>query len=191
MPVTVARITFPPSGVRHFWKSEKLICVITLSICFWLLELSKMLATSHSPLTRLKNFFLPLKAAVFQLPSNWDVLSLCIRQIMGGMDGNKAGKGWQRDKETKRHCYVHMSNNDSQYSRSLKATWFSKVTLLYWCEISQVTSWFLSGRGGFHLTGQQWHDRSVSMGTHLSLTWSMAKVLEGNHQWGLQDCRQN
>lgn len=126
--------------------------------------------------------------------SKWDVLSLCRAQVMGSeeketyqRERKEKGQEAERQRDQKKLLWACVCWWQWELICSLIASWLSKVTLMYWCETSQVTSWFLSGRAGFYFTGQrwQWHDRSVSMGTHLSLLWSMAKVLEGNHQWGL------
>lgn len=56
----------------------------------------------------------------------------------------KLKKGHGRNKESKRFCEVRVSNNDSRRSHGHTAAWLSEVTPSYWCEISRVTSWFLS-----------------------------------------------
>lgn len=56
----------------------------------------------------------------------------------------KLNKGHGRNKESKRFCEVRVSNNDSQRSHGQTAAWLSEVTPSHWCEIRQVTSWFLS-----------------------------------------------
>lgn len=119
--VIVKELPFPPAGLDNSEKVKDL-SVITLSFHFFLIVgtfWAFFLAMSHSDWTGLKKFFSPLKAAAFQLSSNWDVLSLCKRRTVGGTDGNKAGKGQLGDKETKRHCYVYVSDNDSQHSHAV------------------------------------------------------------------------
>lgn len=72
---------------------------------------------------RIEKPFSPPEAAVFQLTGL--IKLMCAepwtktnhrrkrkRQLCDEMDGDRAGKGRLRDRETKSHCYMQVSNND-------------------------------------------------------------------------------